>query len=217
MSLKAVFTFCRSLQFLIQGKSTTSYLRSTYCRVAKPCALCHRSDTSCAEALCFPGVYRLTEELAINREPETTMITEMPGAVKYPGLREPVSGCTRATPALLKEVRLTLRLEKKQQLTGWEGGKNLQAQPASGEGRLGGEQGGARTKSADRALQTPAPRGRGEGSRLQPKAKGKKPQGFSGCKLEKGPAGQGRRLLRVIQDGTWPGAEAMGMGDKPEK
>lgn len=46
------------------------------------------------------------------------MITEVPRAVKYPGLREPVSGCTRALPALLREVKLMLRLEKKQQLTG---------------------------------------------------------------------------------------------------
>lgn len=41
------------------------------------------------------------------------MITEVPRVVKYPGLREPVNGRTRATAALLREVRLPLTLEKK--------------------------------------------------------------------------------------------------------
>lgn len=91
----------------------------------------------------------------------------------------------------------------------------MQVRPASREDRLGGEE--LEPSQQTGPCRHQPPRGRGEGSRLQPKAKGKKPQGFSGCKLEKGPAGQGRRLLWVIQDGTWPGADAMGMGDKPEK
>lgn len=141
--------------------------------------------------------------MAINQEPETIMITEVPRAVKYPGLREPVSGRPRATAALLREVRLMLTLEKEGAAHRVGGREELPAQT----GRMGPlENAGwewGREEESQVSRQGPVdrhrpPRGSGEDSGLQPKAKGKKHQGFSGCKLEKGPAGQGRRLLQVI-------------------
>lgn len=58
------------------------------------------------------------------------MFTEVPRAVKYPGLREPVSGRTRATAALLREVRLKLTLEKSSSSSGRREGRTCRQRRA---------------------------------------------------------------------------------------
>ena len=98
--------------------------------MATPCALRSRSNTNRAQVLGFQGVQRLTET-AISQEPET-VVYRGAKSCQVPWVRGPVSGPTRATAALRREVRLTLTLGESSSSSG-----RREGEPAGTDGQVG--------------------------------------------------------------------------------